>query len=511
MSNYSNDLIFGIDKTERVVSIEHKDEEIILFIQTPSGKIETKTMPAIFWFITQNRVSSKQFELNGNQHYKYLAMFGTQKERDEIHRKIKGEGHDLYRIYDHKEQSMVIQGITYYKGMQPKEVSILSFDIEATTLVHNKDSKVLIISNTFRDHAGKITRKLFVYDQYENEGQMLEAWCDWVRKMDPSIICGHNIYGYDIPYITFCAKQSGVKIRLGRDNSEITFDKWDSGFRKDGSQDLEYRNCYIYGREILDTMFLSYKYDIGRQFESYGLKPIIKQLGMEKEGRTFIDAGDIRNLYKIPEKWKLIKQYAEEDADDSLKLFDKMVPAQFYFAQTVSKPFQAIINGATGSQMNNIMVRSYLQKEHSIAKASEVSGFEGAVSFGIPGIYRNAFKQDVVSLYPSIMRQYKIYNKEKDPEQNFSKLVDYFLLERIKNKKLAKETGEQYYNDLQESQKVGANSLYGFKGAPGLNYNNPDGAAEVTRRGREVLTKAILFATGKDVNYWKEKSEQSNS
>lgn len=504
---YNNDLIYGIDKTERIVSIEHDDENVIVFIQNKDGTVTKKLVPAIFWFLTDERISSKQFELNGNQHYKYMAMFHNQKQRDEIVQKAKKDGTDFYRIFDAKEQSLVVQGMTYYKGLQPKEVSILSFDIEATTLIHSKESKVLIISNTFRNHKGDITRKLFAYDDFNSEADMIQSWCQWVRQVDPSIICGHNIYGYDIPYLNYCAKQSGINLNLGRDKSEIQFDRWDSGFRKDSSQDIEFRNCHIYGREIVDTMFLAYKYDIGRQFESYGLKPIIKHLGLEKVGRTFIDAGDIRNLYKDPKMWKLIKQYAEEDADDSLTLFDKMVPAQFYFTQTVSKSFQAMINGATGSQMNNIMVRSYLQQEHSIAKASEASRFEGAVSFGIPGIYRNAFKQDVVSLYPSIMRQYKIYNKQKDPLQHFSKLVDYFLLERIKNKKLAKETGEQYYTDLQESQKVGANSLYGFMGAPGLNYNSPEDAALVTKHGRDVLTKAVFFATNKDINYWKEKAE----
>jgi DNA polymerase elongation subunit (family B) len=63
-------------------------------------------------------------------------------------------------------------------------------------------------------------------------------------------------------------------------------------------------------------------------------------------------------------------------------------------------------------------------------------------------IYKNVFKLDVASLYPSIIRQYKIYNKQKDPEANFLNIIETLTLDRLKDKKLAKETGLKYYKDL---------------------------------------------------------------
>jgi DNA polymerase elongation subunit (family B) len=150
-----------------------------------------------------------------------------------------------------------------------------------------------------------------------------------------------------------------------------------------------------------------------------------------------------------------------------------------------------------------MMVRSYLQQGYSIAKADQVEGFEGAISFGLPGMYKNVFKLDVAALYPSIMRHYKIYNKSKDPHQHFNKMVEYFTKERLKNKQLAKETNKKFYKDLEQSQKVMINSKYGFLGAPGLNYNSPRHAAIVTKYGREILAKGVLFATGKEIQEWK--------
>jgi DNA polymerase I len=94
------------------------------------------------------------------------------------------------------------------------------------------------------------------------------------------------------------------------------------------------------------------------------------------------------------------------------------------------------------------------------------------------------------------MRQYKIYCPVKDPQALFLKLVDFFTIERLNNKKFGKDTGDRYYKDLEQAQKIVINSAYGFLGAPKLNYNFPEGAAEVTRHGRRILQSAIKWATG---------------
>lgn len=505
ISTELKNLVFGMNDLDKIVSIETKDDKIIAF-REENGVIEELTDDNIFWILTNEKVSSKQETLDGDQHYKYIAKFSTKQERDKVVNVLKKNEVDFYRVYDPKEQSLIFQGITYFKGLSPKDVSILSFDIETTGLLHDDNAKILLISNTYRNQ-DKLVRKLFAYDEYKNQGEMIKAWCKWVREVNPSIMCGHNIYGFDIPYMNYIARKNNVYLKLGRDGSSVEFDKWESSFRKDGSQDIDYTNCHIYGREIVDTMFLSYKYDFKREFESYGLKPIIRQLGMEKQGRTFVDGDQIRFKYKDPETWKLIKQYAIEDADDSLKLFDKMIPAYFYFNQSCSKTFQQIINSATGSQINNMMVRSYLQKNHSIAKGDEATEYAGAISFGIPGIYRNCFKQDVASLYPSIMRQYKIYPEGKDPDKHFLKMLDYFTLERLANKKRFEETKEIKYEQLSEAQKIVINSMYGFLGTSHLNYNYPKGAALVTDHGRVILSVAVKYATNKPIEYWKGLSE----
>lgn len=487
------DLIFGKNPLENIVSIEIENSKATIFTEK-SGVVSSKELPHKFWLLCNEQLDPTWVRMLGNQHYKWGKQFDSYwKLRQE---KERYEGKDFYSINNAVEAMMVKDGFCYYKGMNVQDVSILSFDIESNGLVHNNDSRVFLISNTIRIN-GETSRKLFSYEDYNNDGEMIQDWCNWVREMNPSIMCGHNIYGFDFPYLTHVAKLFNQTLILGRNDSPIKYNPYESKFRVDGSRDLHYFKAHIYGREIVDTMFLAYKYDIGRKYQSYGLKSIIAAEGLEKKDRTFYEAGSIKDHYKDPVEWAKIKQYAEEDGDDALTLFDLMVPPFFYMTQMIPKPFQLMTESASGSQLNSLMVRGYLQNRHSIPKADESIPFEGAISFGEPGIYANAVSLDIASLYPSIMLQYDVHSSSKDPDRNMLKLLNYLRDERLVNKKLAKETGLEKYKHLDGSLKILINSLYGFMGAPGLNYNYPAGAALTTEKGREILIKSMDWAKEK--------------
>lgn len=862
-----SNIIFGKDKTERIVSVEvNKDDQLELFIESKEGQVTSELRPVQYWILTRRKLTANTITLSGNLFYKYAEVFKT---KEAFQRRAKSLFHeDVYICWNLKEQQLLKSGITYYKNMMVSEPSILSFDIETTSLNPNdSNAKVLIIANTFRKN-GAITRKLFSYADYPNQASMINDWCNWVRKVNPSILTGYNICGFDFFYLDLQAKKAGTSLKLGRDGSDLWFNKNESKFRKDGSQFYTYKKINVYGREVIDGFFVALRYDVGRKYESYKLKQIIKQEGLEVKDRVFYDGDQIRHKYHIPEEFEKIKQYAcfapksslitlengstkfiedmqngdtvidcygkpqqvfekiernyvgtlynfnveggrkilnvtpehpfyvlnektleyewikaqdlkmnhllvkgekartgkglkfrDEllwlfglyqadgyirknsksylslvitqhqnqchpilqtldklnykfsivkkkngkavdivisnhkladlflrwtggkfkapekrvsnecfdilnnnprlalnfiaglldgdghlrktknqgesfqlslcstsphlvnivdllsssvglnltrqnfrtrnigkicylngkairskhqfyeltfftesskdinqylkikqrtdlltsnkevfkkhvrvvkiektqysgkvynisvtgthsyisnglishncfDGDDALNLYDLMIPSVFYFTQSVPKPFQLMTESASGSQLNSILVRSYLQNKHSIPKADESVEFEGAISHGIPGVHKNVVSFDVASLYPSLMLEYKIYPKHKDPNQHVLKVLEYFTNERLKNKKLAKETGDKYFEDLQNSQKVGINSMYGFLGSQGLNFNFPQGAGEVTRRGREVLGTAIKWATGKTYEEWKPKEPE---
>jgi DNA polymerase elongation subunit (family B) len=143
------------------------------------------------------------------------------------------------------------------------------------------------------------------------------------------------------------------------------------------------------------------------------------------------------------------------------------------------------------------MLRAYLQESKAIPTACDREDYEGAISFGNPGVYKNVFKLDVASLYPSLMLQYNIYNPKKDPERKFLGIVEYLTKQRLENKRLHAETGKRYFKDMSEGQKIVINSCYGFLGTGGLNFNYPEGAALVTGHGRKLLKQALAWAESK--------------
>lgn len=497
-------LVYGKDSTERIVSVEVKDGTVEIFTEDSTGKINVQVVPHKYWLLYANKMSSKFQELTGEQHYSYLMEYDDyERYRQQVQNSYQ-KRYDFYTAHDPKSNFMLKSGVTYFKGLNPEDVSVLSTDLETTGLTHDKNSKVLLISNTFRKK-GKITRKLFSVDEYGNDDKkMIAAWCKWVNEVNPSIVIGHRIMLYDIPYLLYRSD----KLKIGRDGSAVTVSERSREFRKDGSQSYEYNDVHIYGREIIDTFFLSIKYDSQRKYSNYKLKDIIAHEKLEKKGRQFYDAATIKDNWHIPEERQKIKAYAMDDADDALALYDLMIPAYFYYAQHIPRAFQQINNTATGSQINDLMIRAYLQDGGGIPKASEKVEFEGAISFGTPGIHKNVFKIDVTGMYPGIMLQFRISpGKDKDPNDYFLQILEHFSSERIVQKTLFKKTKIRLHEDKSNSGKIVVNSGYGFMGAKGLHFNNPEGAAEVTRKGREILQSAIYWATGKEYSGISESSE----
>lgn len=493
----NDNLLYGKDSQQKIVSVQVSDGSVELFIEE-NGKVRSEIRPNKYWLLSPTRIDKNWIKLNGDLHYKYGRQFSTREEF--VKHRSWNKKYGVYSIWEPKESCMVNKGITYYKGMKPEDLRVVSFDLETTGLnPEDPNAKVLLISNTSRVNGVK-TRKLFAYDEYETQEEMMKAWANWVVSQDPHVLTGHNIFGFDLNYMIHLA---GQELTLGRDGSALQQEDYEAYYRIDQSRGLTYKNVTCYGREIIDTMMLAYKHDAYlKKYDSYRLKRIIEIEGLQKDDREFYDASKIRINYKDPVEWEKIKRYCEHDADDALALFELMSPAMFFWTQMIPKSFQTVVQTATGSQINSLLIRSYLQDKHSIPKGDEAGEFTGAISDGFAGIYNNCLKWDVASLYPSIILNYKIYDEKKDPKANFLKMVETLTAERLKNKKLAKETKDPYYIALEQSQKIGINSGFGFMGAPGLNFNSPQNAALITKYGREVLQKAILWATGKSYDEW---------
>jgi DNA polymerase elongation subunit (family B) len=488
---YNDKLLYGKNSKEGIVSIENKDNKLHIYTHTGQEIINCD------YYILYDKYleSYTDGRLEGVGQLRYYSKFESSKELYDFETVLKSKDIKYFKPRSPSEGMMLKAGYTQYKGMKFKDLNVLSFDLETTGALIDDNSYVLLISNTFRSSDGSTDTKLFAFDDYDSPSDFIRDWCKWVRSKNPDVLLGHNLFGFDLPYLRqFCKNQNIDGLHLGRDASKLHYARNPSKFRKDGSQSYDYINVNCYGREIIDTMFLAFKFDIGRKYESYGLKQIIKQEGLEKADRQHYDASKIRTMFTNPIEWAKIKKYAEHDADDALALFDLMAPSFFYYTQVVPMSFQNIINRATGSQVNNLMIRSYIQDGLSIPLPSDTEHFQGAEVIGNCGIYEHVYKVDVASLYPSIMLKDSIYPEDKDFNGNFLKILKTLTEERLLNKKLGKETGDRYYKDMEQAQKIVINSAYGFMGAPGLNFNYPVGAAAVTLEGRRILNIALNWA-----------------
>ena len=488
-------IIYGKNPLENIVNISVKNDTVFLFTEK-NGQVSLNAVPYKHWALAPMAYPNYT-RLKGHQYYKYIKEYKAS-EFEAIRKN--SYKLNIWSLRNYPEAFMIRHGYTYFKNTKVAEVSALSFDIETTGLNPDADdARVLLITNSWRKN-GQVVKRTFNVEHYEHQTDMINDWCMWVQDIDPSMLVGHNVVIFDIPYINKQMEKAGLALHLGRHGEPVVIEDYVRKLRVGSGQDYDYKRVEIFGREIVDTFFLAIKADIAKKYISYGLKNIIKQEGLEKQGRQHYDASSIARQWNIPEERTKIIQYAEDDSDDALKLYDIMIAPFFYLTTHIPKSFQSMIESASGSQVNALMVRSYLQDGYSVAKGEEVASFSGAVSMGIPGIYNDVLKVDVASLYPSIMRQYKIYPKNKDFNGNFLKALEYFTLERLKNKKLAKDTNDRHYKDLEQSQKVFINSAYGFMGTSGLNYNYEEGAAKVTCYGRDIVTRAIIWATGYTIN-----------
>lgn len=488
-------VLYGKDQTENVVCVASKMSKIYVYTETADG-VQLQVKSYTPWVLADANIDDQFDEMEGQNEFKWIRFFGSEKGQREFAREYRER---VYKPRSLVDAYLLTSGTTYHKGMKRKDISVLSWDLETSGLKHDDRSKIYLIANTFRK--GDLTeRKLFDLSDYGSQKEMLEDWCAWVRKMNPSLFLGHNILTFDCPYLLYCASRCGAQIRIGRDGTEMQLANYESKYRVDGTRNIAYRQPSVFGREVLDTMFLMMSYDVGRKYQSYALKSLIKEAKLERPNRTMVNAAMIWQLWdrrhSDPAMWQAVREYAIFDGDDAISLWDLCGDSTFYPASQIPMTHERVSMSASGSQINAQLVRAYLADGHSIPKATEKRPFQGAISHGFPGIYRNCLSFDVNSLYPSILIQYSVFDKRKDPKGYVLHMVKEYRKQRLEYKRLAS-AGDPYYTALDSTAKRSLNSFYGFYGSKSSNFNSPVCAEFITKTGREILNRAVEWATGK--------------
>jgi DNA polymerase elongation subunit (family B) len=250
----------------------------------------------------------------------------------------------------------------------------------------------------------------------------------------------------------------------------------------------------IFGRHVVDTLFLLQYYDVtAREMESYGLKAAARHFGLAEEGRTYIEGKDIQWFFDHdPES---LKKYNREDAKETLALSELLGYPFFLQARIFPYSYQNIFVRGNATKIDALFLREYLKQRASVPRPKGGGEFEGGYTdVFVTGVVHHVVHCDVASLYPSIMLAYGLKPAGDTLNVFLPLLRDLrdFRLEAKRRAKGAKIPHEHdYYDALQQTFKILINSFYGYLGTELHPFADQALAAEVTRKGREIIHQMI--------------------
>ncbi|TPX37785.1 DNA-directed DNA polymerase [Synchytrium endobioticum] len=379
---------------------------------------------------------------------------------------------------------------------------------------------------------------------FENEHEMLHRWTEFILEIDPDILIGYNINGFDFPYLL----DRAVKLKaskfpfLGRIRDIKTVAK-DAHFQSKGLGARDLKNINIDGRlqlDMLQVMQRDYK------LRSYTLNSVCAHfLGEQKEDVHHSIITDLQNGNE--ETRRRLAVYCLKDAYLPQRLLDKLMIVINYMemARVTGVPFNYLL---TRGQQVKVVSQLYrkARSENLLIPTMHSEGsdeqYEGAtVIEPEKGFYNVPIATlDFTSLYPSIMQAHNLcysthlqstkeaesYGLVRDKDYIVSPNGDVFVTSLVKKgllptilkdlldarKKakadLKKETDafkKAVLDGRQVALKVSANSVYGFTGATVGKLPMLAISSSVTAYGRVMIekTKELVEAKFTTANGYK--------
>ncbi|XP_058756521.1 DNA polymerase delta catalytic subunit-like [Vicia villosa] len=367
---------------------------------------------------------------------------------------------------------------------------------------------------------------------FDKEEEVLLAWRDFIREVDPDIIIGYNICKFDLPYLI--ERAAALKIAefpiLGRiRNSRVRVKDTTFSSRQYGTR--ESKEISIEGRvqfDLFQVMQRDYK------LSSYSLNSVSAHfLSEQKEDVHHSIISDLQN--GNAETRRRLAVYCLKDAYLPQRLLDKLMFVYNYveMARVTGVPISFLLSRGQSIKVLSQLLRKAKQKNLVIPNAkqagSEQGTFEGAtVLEARAGFYEKPIATlDFASLYPSIMMAYNLcYCTLVTPEnaRNFNippesvyktpsgetfvksnlqkgilpEILEELLAARKRAKadlKEAKDPLEKAVLDgRQLALKISANSVYGFTGATIGQLPCLEISSSVTSYGRQMIehTKKLV-------------------
>jgi DNA polymerase, archaea type len=509
---YGNRLLFGDSAEGGIVAAELAGKEVELFRRGKDGTTKRERRPLRLFLLLRDlalmngfRGACQTVRLTGEFPLRHLLTFdsGDVLEAARRHlRKAKPDDSPWMVLTDLTEQHLMLTGATYFMGVQFGDLRRMQLAIATYTTAGFEFSSAAregdrIIAIGLSDNSGFET---VLRGSEMDERAMLEALVRIVQERDPDVIEGHSLFRLDLEYIEARARRHRIKLNLARDGNLM---RGRSARMQIAERTIGYRRYDVYGRNLIDTWILAQHYDIAsRELEGFGLRELAAHFNLSRGESDFVEPGAVSHTFeRTPDK---LYASLAEDLRATRQIGEMLEPSYFVQAQIFPYSFQNVVLRGNATKIDAMLMRAYLAQGHSIPlpdEPSEVAG--GYTEVRRCGVAHNVLHCDVTSLYPSLMLEGK-HGPSSDKLGVFLHMLTDLRSFRIQAKAAVREVGgteRRNLEALQQTFKILINSFYGYLGFAMGHFNDFAQANNVTRRGRELIQRAIveLEARGAEV------------
>lgn len=327
-----------------------------------------------------------------------------------------------------------------------------------------------------------------------DERSLLIAFVKWLQASDPDVLVGWAVINFDLNVLQRAHQRLNVPFHYGR-GSEL------AAVLQPGSPGQP-RIARIPGRAVLDGI------DMLKAgfwtFDSFSLDNVSNVL--LGEGKLITPAQDkvaeINRLFASDKP--ALADYNYQDCSLVNDIFAKADLIGFAIERANLTGLAIDRLGGSVAALDNL----YLPRLHrrgfvapDIGHHNDGLGSPGGyVLDSQPGLYKNVLVLDFKSLYPSIIRTFKIdpmglYQPGDDPipgylDAEFSRHT-HILPELIEELWQARDRAKAQSNSaLSQAIKIIMNSFYGVLGSSGCRFHSAQLASSITRRGHDIITRS---------------------
>ncbi len=460
-------------------------------------ELSEEPVPFFCWAADNPGVQAgeKSEALKGSGFLNYLRFFKTAQGLKDFVSEHGKQGRALW-LRAAESQYLMQNGLRLFEGMHFSQLRRLQVDIETFSEragefpnPRNAGDRVLAIG--LNDGRGDILLELDAMTD-EAERALLEKFSTHLLDFDPDVIEGHNIFKFDLDYLRQRCKRLKLPCVWGRYGQPAAFR---NSRLKIAERTLDFPRCDLPGRTVFDTYLALQLYDIfNRDLPSYSLKAAAKHFGFttQKDERTYLAPADIQRTFF--EDRKTFRAYLKDDLRETRALAEFLLPTYFAQAKGLPMSLQEICLRGTAQKIETLFLEKYFAARESLPAIPEVGFIEGGYTASIKtGVFHDVLHFDVASMYPSLLLSMD-RNPKGDSLGVFIPLLKQLRQERLEFKKLSRTGPENLraeYAARQGSYKILINSFYGYLAFGGARFADSELAAEVTRRGRELLQSLI--------------------